>query len=120
MQKKIEQKIAAQMDAQDRRSRYKKDDIDDAEEREKDSMNKDLLVKKLEKQIKTLKTLNDNQKTKLTQQLDLSQNANIVMKKQCLVLKRQIEDQAKQSDAIIDKQKSEIKKLLDSNLNRGI
>jgi hypothetical protein len=39
----------------------------------------------------------------LTQQLDLSQNANIVMKKQCLVLKRQIEDQAKQSDAIIDK-----------------
>lgn len=60
MQKKIEAKIAEHMDACDRRSRYKKDDADDAEEREKESMNKDLLVKKLEKQIKTLKTLNDN------------------------------------------------------------
>lgn len=43
------------MDATDRRSRYKKDPEDEAEELEKENMNKDLLVKKLEKQIKTLK-----------------------------------------------------------------
>lgn len=52
--------------------------------------------------------------------MELSQNANIVMKNQCRLLQKQLKSQAEQSDAITEAQKKEISRLLDNNINHGV
>jgi len=115
IQEQLQTKIAEKMDAVDRRSRFKKEGEED-----RSNVNQDLLVRKLDKQIKNLKTANERQKQTLGEQLELSQNANIVMKRQCQLLQKQLESQMKQSEDIIESQKKEIGRLLDSNINHGI
>lgn len=69
------------MDVNDRKSKYKSEsDI------KKESLCKDLLLEKLEKQIKNLKLVLNKQRDELMEQLDLSQQSNVVMKRQCRLM----------------------------------